>query len=386
MIIHSLLDTDLYKITMAQFAFHQFPNAEAEYKFVCRSDVDLRPYLKEIQEELNLLDTLSFTPNEISYLRTLGLFEDDFLSYLSKMEMNPSQLILENKENLVIKAKGRWCESIFWEIYVLSIVNEVYFRNKKIKDYEQVGMTKLLDKISLIKESKKQGIDLKIIEFGTRRRFSSDWQRKVLEKIKQEVPENLIGTSNVLLAKKLNLKPIGTLAHELLQAGQVLSDDLLHFQSFVLEKWIKEYHGKLGITLTDVITTDSFLKDFNKNLTSLYEGVRHDSGDPLIWTDKIIKHFESLNINPKNKKLIFSDGLDIKKCIEIYKYVNGRSQVSFGIGTNLTNDVGVQSINIVMKLVEMNGKPVAKISDEPKKAICESPRFLSDLKKMFNVK
>lgn len=393
MIIHSLLDQDFYKLSMLQLIFHQFPERDAKLRFLCRNkNVDLRPYKNEIITELKNLCTLKFKEDEISYLRSLGYFKEDFLSFLETFTFDFNQLkIIEVNNNLNIEASGKWSDVSLFEIFTLSIVNEVYFKNQKGVSFS-IGDDKLVEKIRLINETNYQAKqenkqEFKLIEFGTRRRFSRVWQAHVVEHLKAHVSGNgLVGTSSVLLAKDFNLKPIGTFAHELLSAFQRISPNLIDSQKDTLKAWLKEYNGELSIALSDIYGTDSFLRDFTKDLASAYKGARHDSGNPFDWGEKMISHYESLGIDPKTKHLIFSDGLNVPLALEIYYRFRDRIQLSFGIGTNLTNDLNVPALNIVMKLVELDGKAVCKISDEPTKAICDDPIFLQKVKDTFGVK
>ena len=273
----------------------------------------------------------------------------------------------------------------------MAIISEVYLQDKISKESAyHTGLEKFDIKTSIIK---KMFPDVKInfADFGTRRRFSREWHDTILKKAIEEFSDKnsnaqLVGTSNLHLAKKYNIKPIGTMAHEWLQASQGLNKvQLVDSQKYMLETWVKEYRGDLGIALTDTIGYKAFIKDFDKYFAKLYDGVRHDSGDPMQWGDNIINHYESLGIDPMSKTAVFSDSLDFKKMIDIAIHFENRINTSFGIGTNFTNDVGIKPLSMVIKLVRMNGNPVAKISDEPQKAICEDEDFLNYLKKVYNV-
>jgi nicotinate phosphoribosyltransferase len=242
------------------------------------------------------------------------------------------------------------------------------------------GMAPISNKIDMLK-----GVDLHFSEFGTRRRHSFDMQKAVLEMLKQQVPECLNGTSNMHLSRILNLKPIGTMAHEYLCAHQALVR-VQDSQRVALKVWAEDFDGDLGIALTDTINMDAFLRDFTKLYAKLFDGCRHDSGDPYIWCDKLIAHYKKLGIDPMTKMAVFSDGLNIPKAIQIARRYKGRINVSFGIGTDLTNDIpGLKPINIVIKMVSCNGQPVAKISDNPGKNICDSSVYIAYLKAAFEV-
>lgn len=392
MIIKSLLDSDFYKLTMMQFAFHQHRHSKVAYRFVCRNKgVDLSPYVEEISQEIKSLSSLRFTEEEINFLRSTNLMREDFLDYLKSFKLNNDQIYVYVKDGeLKIESEGVWCETILFEVLVLSIVNEVYFRNTQPNADKAVALAKLYDKITLIKElnhySEVHNYPLfKFIDFGTRRRFSSAWQGEIDEILIKELPNNFVGTSSVYWAMKCGIKPVGTMAHEFLQFFQAVSPEVKHFQRDALFAWLKEYDGKLSIALTDVITTDAFLNDFGNVLTREYSGLRHDSGDPFKWADKVIEHYKKNEIDARSQTLVFSDGLNFQKARDLYLYTIGKTVPLFGIGTNLTNDWGFPALNIVMKMVMADGKPVAKISDESSKSICDNSTFLNNLKVMFKV-
>lgn len=376
MIINSLLDTDIYKFFMHQAVYHQFPDVEVEYEFKCRNNIDLSPYAEQIKDEINHWCSLSFKENEIIYLNSLGLFKEDFLRYLIKYKPFPLRTqIKTNPFELTIK--GFWSNSILFETPILAIISEIYMAKGRANFK---GNTRLGDKINLIKHE-----NIKFADFGTRRRYSFDWHSEVIDELKKELPDQFIGTSNPLFAMKYNLKPIGTMAHEILQSGQSLAPSLKESQSFVLLKWLEEYKDKLGIALTDVINMNCFLKDFSPFLARAYQGCRQDSGDPFIWGDKLISHYEKLGIDPKEKTAVFSDGLTFPKAVEINNYFKDRINCVFGIGTNLTNDVGIDPLQIVIKMTSCNGKPVAKISDSPGKGMCRDNGHLRKLEEAFGI-
>ncbi len=224
-----------------------------------------------------------------------------------------------------------------------------------------------------------------VFDFGVRRRFSRDWQREVVSTLKHEVPRFFKGTSNVMLARELDLVPIGTMAHEYLQSYQATGVRLRDFQKAALEDWVQEYRGDLGTALTDVISMDAFLADFDLYFAKLFDGLRHDSGDPIAWGEKALLHYAKLRIDPHVKRLVYSDGLDFEQAFRIYRHFADRVQLGFGIGTNLTNDMGFRALGIVMKLTHCNGQPVAKLSDSPGKTMCSDETFLAYLRQVFNV-
>lgn len=393
-IIRSFLDTDLYKYTMMQVVFHQYPDAFVEYEFRCRTkDINLAEYMSEIRQQINLLGSLRFQYSELNYLRSIPFIKSSFVDFLTMFKFDTKQVktyIDENGE-LAINISGPWWQTILYEVFILSIVNEIYFRNKTINyslreksNLFEEGRNRLRDKLILLNE---EGLEnFKFMEFGTRRRFSREWQEEVYNYILNSAPKHILGTSNVYLAKETNTRPMGTMAHEYLQAHQALGVRLADSQKAALESWVKEYRGDLGIALTDVINMDSFLKDFDLMFSKLFDGLRHDSGDPFIWANKALNHYEKLNINTKDKILTFSDGLTFPKSIELYKEFSGKIKTSFGIGTNLTNDLGIKPINIVIKMTRCNGQDTAKISDAPGKTMCKNEDFVNYLLSVFEKK
>jgi len=386
-IIQSLLDTDLYKLTMMQVVLHHFPEAQVEYAFKCRTTgVDLMPFAAEIRDEIAHLCNLKFTENEIYYLDQIYYLKSDFVQFLKLFQLNESYVRVAEDDNgeLEIRVKGPWLHTIMFEVPILAIVEEVYARNK-FQDIDlKEGQRRLLEKTNMIK-SHPLVDKLKIMEFGSRRRFSRKWQQHVLEHLNRSVENNLVGTSNVYFARELGLTPHGTMAHEYLQAFQSLGPRLVDSQKEALETWAKEYRGDLGIALTDVVGVDAFIRDFDRYLAKLFDGVRHDSGCPFEWTNKMLAHYKKLGIDPKTKTLVFSDGLDLSLAFGLLKEFHEVTNLVFGIGTNLTNDVGVKPISIVMKMIECNGQPVAKISDSSGKSMCKDEAYLSYLKKVFEI-
>jgi len=387
MIINSLIDNDLYKFTMMQVVLHHFPSAEVKYKFVCRNkDVDLRPYISRIKEEIKQLCDLKFKKEELNYLRTFRFFKKDFIDYLEDFSLKERTInVFEEDGNMSLEINGSWLSTILLEVPLLAIISEVYMKDKKFKPYA------FADGIEIAKEKiekiKKCSVPFKMADFGTRRRFSREWHECIVAYYLKELgKETLTGTSNLAIAKELDITPIGTMAHEYLSAGQGLNKvQLVNSQQYMLDMWAHEYRGDLGIALTDTIGMEPFLKDFDKFFAKLYDGCRHDSADPYQWGETLIKHYESLGVDPKTKTAVFSDGLNPDKAMDLAKHFDGKINTSFGIGTNITNDVGAKALSIVIKLVRVNGNPVAKISDEPQKAICEDPEFLSYLKKVYGV-
>lgn len=390
MIIESLLDTDLYKFTMMQCVLHQFPGAEVAYRFRCRNvGVELGPYADEIRDEIHHLCSLRFKDEELEYLAGLRFIKSDFVDFLSLFHLKEKYITVkadsEAPNGIDITIEGPWLHTILFEIPVLAIVNEVYFRHQMPIADEKEGMKRLRAKIDLIR-NEPDNDNLKITDFGTRRRFSRAWQTTVTETLIRELGrEKFAGTSNVDLARRYGLIPIGTMAHEYLQACQALGPRLRDSQVYGFEMWAKEYRGDLGIALSDVYGMDPFLKDFDMFFCKLFDGARHDSGDPFLWGEKMIEHYRRNKCDPRGKTLIFSDALTVPRIIELYRRFNHRIGVGFGIGTNLMNDLGPEPLNIVVKMIRANGQPVAKISDTPEKGMCEDLTYLAYLKQVFGI-
>jgi nicotinate phosphoribosyltransferase len=390
MVITSLLDTDLYKFTMMQAVLHQFPGAQVSYKFKCRTTgVKLAPYVDEIRAEIRSLCKLQFTEQELDWMRALRFIKSDFVDFLGLFRLNEKYIDVVGLPNgeIDIRIHGPWLHTILFEIPVLAIVNEVYFRNTQpVPDYVE-GRQRLDTKIAQLQED---GLsDLKIADYGSRRRFSKAWHEEVLRVLTSRLGSGatgrFAGTSNSLFAMKLGLTPLGTMAHEYLQACQALGPRLRDSQVFGFETWAREYRGDLGIALSDVYGIEPFLRDFDMYFCKLFDGARHDSGDPFTWGERMIEHYKSNRVDPLTKTLIFSDGLTVPSTIELYQRFRGRCQLAFGIGTNLTNDLGYEPLQIVIKMVECNGQPVAKLSDTPSKNMCEDTNYLAYLRQVFDI-
>ena len=389
MIITSLLDTDLYKFTMMQVVLHQFPGAEVEYRFKCRNKANLAPYINEISEEIRGLCSLRFQDAELAYLKAMRFIKSDFIDFLGLFRLNEkyvSVTALPSGE-IEVSIKGPWLHTILFEIPVLAIINEVYFRNTQKQPDLLEGRTRLTSKIALLQADDLQA--LKIADYGTRRRFGKAWHEEVLRtlsgKLGIHATGQFAGTSNVLFAMKLGLTPLGTMAHEYLQACQALGPRLRDSQVFGFESWAKEYRGDLGIALSDVYGMSAFLRDFDLYFCKLFDGARHDSGDPFQWGERMISHYNKNRVDPKTKTLIFSDGLTVPRTIELYQQFKGRCQLAFGIGTNLTNDLGYEPLQIVIKMIRCNGQPVAKLSDTPSKNMCDDEKYLAYLRQVFEI-
>lgn len=398
-IITSLLDNDLYKFTMLQAMLHQFPQTHGVYRFRCRNNKDTAYPLGSIKEALELqldyLCQLRFLPDELEYLRSLRFMRSDFVDYLELFQLKRRFITVstDKQGRLFVDIEGPMIQAMFFEVFVLAIVNELYFNALSDPSVIEEGERRLDEKVALLHEyAKKQAVNGEsekppfiVADFGTRRRFSKSWQAHVVETLHQAEPKIVSGTSNVLLAKTLEMTPIGTMAHEFMQAFQALDVRLRDSQKAALEAWVHEYRGDLGIALTDVVGMDAFLRDFDLYFAKLFDGLRHDSGDPYAWGDKAIAHYKKLKIDPKTKVLTFSDGLNLEKAWALHQYFHDRIKTSFGIGTNLTNDMGLTQLNIVLKLVECNGQPVAKLSDSPGKTMINNDTYLAYLRQVFEV-
>ena len=370
-IITSILDEDLYKLTQQQAVFHQYPDAIAKYEFRCRDPevaVTLGDLVEDIREEVHAMSCLRLTKDELHYLDTLDLFKDDCLDFLQyNFWMNPVYVNVYKQMDgqLHLTIHGPWQATILFEVKLLAIISELYFKRYGTDPYEK-GEKILLDKIPLLKS-------LRLLEFGTRRRFSKDWQHNYVYPIlARHMP---IKTSNVKIAMNNGTKPVGTMAHEWISAHLALAP-IMEAQKRALFVWLQEYDGELGVALTDTFTTQAFFQDFDKVLTNTYSGIRQDSGDPIEFGENAIAHYMTMGVDPMTKTLVFSDGLNPEKAVEIQEHFEGRVNVAFGIGTNLTNDVGLKALNMVIKLTALNGVEVCKISDSPTKAI--GPQDLVD--------
>ncbi|QCI13144.1 nicotinate phosphoribosyltransferase [Pseudomonas putida] len=389
-IIQNLLDTDFYKITMMQAVLHNYPNAEVQWEFRCRNGEDLAPYLAEIRYQVEQLAEVTITHDQLAYLEKIPFIKPDFIRFLSLFRFNLRyvQIGLDDSGQLAIRVRGPWLHVILYEIPLLAIISEV--RNRyRYRDVviEQVG-ERLYQKLDWLQceASTEELAGFQLADFGTRRRFSYRVQEEVVNILKHDFPGRFVGTSNVHLAREYDLRPIGTMAHEWFMAHQQLGPRLVDSQAAALECWVREYRGQLGIALTDCITMDAFMGDFDLYFAKLFDGLRHDSGDPLAWAEKAIAHYERLGVDPKGKTLIFSDGLDFAKALGLYRALHERINVSFGIGTRLTCDIpGVEPMNIVIKMTDCNGAPVAKISDSPGKTQCRDENFVAYLKHVFQV-
>ncbi len=382
-IVVSLLDTDLYKFNMDQVIFHKHTDLCGEYYFKCRNEdvVFTREMLDEINGQIDHLCSLKFTKKELEYLRSIRFIKDDYVEFLRLWrpirEYVSTSLSSDGKLSVIVK--GPLFSAMQFEIYLLEIINEVYFRFSYNYDELLKSAKERLDaKIAAFNDGT---YAFQFAEFGCRRRLSREWEDVVIKRLATET-KNCVGTSNVYFAMKHNLTPIGTYAHEFVQMYQGIdSIPLAYTNHYAMQDWYDEYQGDNGTALTDTITTDLFLLDFNRSMVNNYTGVRHDSGDPFKWGEKIIAHYKKYDVDPKTKLLLFSDGLDFDHAQALYDNFKDRAKVSFGIGTFCSNDTHEQSLNIVIKLQFVNGRPVAKLSDAPTKAMCRDEEYLEYLRR-----
>ncbi|HHH1001280.1 TPA: nicotinate phosphoribosyltransferase [Yersinia enterocolitica] len=385
-ILTSLLDTDAYKLHMQQAVFHRYRHITVAAEFRCRGGELLGKYADEIRHQITLMSQLALTDDEYQYLSGLPFFKNDYLNWLRAFRFNPEQVtVSDNNSELDIRITGLWCETILWEVPLLAVISEIVHRSRSAHVTAEQAVSQLRSKLQQFNVLSAD-IDIthfKLMDFGTRRRFSREIQHAIVNHLKDEFP-HLVGTSNYDLARKLSLAPVGTQAHEWFQAHQQISPVLANSQRVALQAWLDEYPNQLGVALTDCITMDAFLRDFDKTFADRYQGLRHDSGDPVEWGEKAIAHYEKLGIDPMSKTLVFSDNLDLEKALSLYRHFYQRVKLVFGIGTRLTCNIpGVKPLNIVIKLVECNDKPVAKLSDSPGKTICHDPAFVDELREAF---
>ncbi|MET1080900.1 MAG: nicotinate phosphoribosyltransferase [Pseudomonas sp.] len=387
--VQNLLDTDFYKLSMMQAVLHNYPNTEVEFEFRCRNGEDLRPYLAEIRHQIERLAEIEVTADQLAFLQRIPFLKPDFIRFLSLFRFNLRyvQSSIDGGQ-LCIRVRGPWLHVILFEVPLLAIVSEVRNRYRYREVLLEQASERLYGKLDWLKgeASVDELAGFQLADFGTRRRFSYRVHEEMVHILKRDFPGRFVGTSNVHLAREYDLKPIGTMAHEWLMAHQQLGPRLIDSQSAALDCWVREYRGLLGIALTDCITMDAFLGDFDLYFAKLFDGLRHDSGDPLVWAEKAIAHYQALGIDPQSKTLVFSDGLTLPGALKIYRALHQRINVSFGIGTNLTCDIpGVEPMSIVIKMTACNGQPVAKISDAPGKTQCHDDNFVAYLRHVFRV-
>lgn len=381
--VQSIIDTDLYKLSMQNAVLKIYPNTQVKYRFVNRSGFEF-PYkfAERLREEINDMEDLYLTQEEKEGLRQKCPYLDEgYLNFLEGYRFDPSEVkIHQEKGQLQLSVEGFWHRTILWEVPLMATISELYY---EMTGQELNTSENELNKKDDEKIDKLTGSGAKFVDFGTRRRFSYDNHCRVLDMLDPDDPTStFVGTSNPHLGIKYDTKIIGTYAHEWV-SGVSAIEGYLHGNRHSMEKWVDVYQGDLGIALTDTFGTDSFFKDFNKKYAKLFDGVRHDSGDPFEFADKVIGHYKSLGIDPTTKTIVFSDSLKPEKVEKIQEHCKGRINTSYGIGTNLTNDVGFDPFNFVIKLVEVNGNSAVKLSDEEGKHT-GNPNMIEYLKWFFD--
>lgn len=410
-IILSLLENDLYKFSMGQAIYHQFPGYKTTWTFKCRNNdvVFTREMVAEIREQIYSYCLLRFRPEELDYLDSIKWIQGSYVDFLRLWRPNFDDFDIRytggKKDSgcgLEIETRGTWLNTSMYEIPTLAIVNEVYFRMR----YD--GSDKTSPTYAALMEDFGNRLDKKydriasgrwfagtFSDFGLRRRLSAEAQELMIQKFMalRDSPEpfarcqtRFIGTSNVYLAKKYGITPVGTMAHEwIMCAGQGNHKHNPAYSNwYALDAWVKEYGVLNGTALTDTITTDCFLRDFQLTYATLFSGVRHDSGDPLDWGDKILMHYRKLGVDAHGKTLLFSDSLNFQAADRIYRHFQDRCKVAFGIGTYLTNDTCVPPLNIVMKTTRCNGQDVAKLSDVEGKGMCKNQDYVDYLRRAID--
>lgn len=391
-IITSLLEQDFYKFSMGQCVYHQFSGYKTTWTFKCRNkDIFFTTEMvEEIKEQIKVYCQLQFKEDELQYLENIKWIKGSYVDFLRiwQPRYEDFEIGTDAECGLSIETKGSWLNTSMYEIPVLAIVNEVYFR--MAYNYDE-----LLESFKERLEDKTKNIAVggnlyisNFSEFGLRRRLSAEAQEIAVKRLSETKLScsTFVGTSNVYLAKKYGITPVGTMAHEwIMCVGQGNHKHNPAYSNwYSMDAWVKEYGILNGIALTDTITTDCFLKDFQLTFATLFSGVRHDSGDPYEWGEKMIKHYESLGIDPKTKTLLFSDSLNFEKADKLFRHFGSRIKVAFGIGTYLSNDTCVPALNIVMKTTKVNGMDVAKISDTPGKGMCKDPEYVDYLQRSID--
>lgn len=385
-IINSLLETDLYKFSMGQAIYHQYSDYKTTWTFKCRNENVhfTKEMVNEIKRQIKMYCKLQFKEDELNYLNNITWIKGSYVDFLRLWNPRYEDFTINDKSacGLFIETKGTWLNTSMYEIPILAIVNEVYF--KMAYDYSKLFNSFKKKEKEKIEYLKKNPIG-NFSEFGIRRRLSAEAQEHIVKALMKEnlKGSNFVGTSNVYLAKKYNITPVGTMAHEwIMCVGQgTHKHNPAYSNYYALEDWVNEYGVLNGTALTDTIGTDCFLRDFRLTFATLFSGVRHDSGDPITWANKMISHYKSLGIDPKTKTLLFSDSLNFKKAHDIYSTLKNKCKVAFGIGTYLSNDTSVEPLNIVVKPTMCNGMDVAKISDVDGKGMCKNPEYVDYLER-----
>ena len=366
--LNSILDTDFYKLTMQQAVLEHYPNTIVQYRFNNRRPNETSfssEFAKELNDSIQETKNLKLSKSEKEWLKKQYFLKPQYIEYLSNYEFDPNEVNFTIKDGkLELSIDGPWHRAILWEVPLMAIISELngeFTREQWTYDGQE---EKIIQKGLLL-----QNAGCKFADFGTRRRRSFFTQDLVVSNLKQF--DNFVGTSNVYLAAKYNLKAIGTQAHEWIMGISAL-ESLRHANRFAMQKWCETYGANLGTVLPDTFGTKAFFADFNLYYANLFDSIRHDSGDPFEFVDKVIAHYKNLRIDPNSKTIIFSDGLNPELAIKLNEFCKGKIKCAFGIGTNFTNDFSTKSLNMVIKLYYVDGIPVVKISEEPTKATGDS--------------
>lgn len=390
-IIKSMLDTDFYTFTMGQAVMHHYPDVWVKYRFKCRNfketliKMDQTELVDHVGLQMHYFCDLKFQDDEIEFLQMIPYFKEDYIARLEDFKPKQKYVTCEVVDGeLYITIEGPWFETIWFEVPILSIVSELYSESTKVRPDDD--LKKLKRDIKYIDHLPIGNGGFAFSDFGTRRRFSFDYQERVLRYIKFNHPARLFGTSNVYFAKLLGLRAMGTMSHQWLQAHQQITK-VIHSQFAALDVWSREYRGDLGIALSDVVGFSAFLNDFDKYFAKLFDGCRHDSGEPIQWGDKLISHYKGFDIDPRTKTGLFSDGLDFPLMAKLYTNFRERILTAYGIGTELTGRPWEDYIapQIVIKMVECNEAPVAKVSDSKGKGMCEDEGYYCYIKRVFDI-
>ena len=386
-IIKSIIDNDFYKFTMQFGVTKLYPDVMARYKFINRGEHQFpEGFAEELQKEINAMASLSLTKDEKNFFTTnCPYLSPAYLDFLQGYRYDPNEVkITQNGADVEVHVEGYWYRTILWEVPILCLISEIFYKLTNAQRISNEEITKRTsDKVDLYNR-----LGVTVAEFGTRRRHSYEVHDVVMKELTNHKGKSFVGTSNVHFAHKYGVKPIGTHAHEwFMFHGARYGFKIAN--SISLDRWVKVYYGDLGIALTDTYTSDVFFGQFDKKLSKLFDGVRHDSGDPIEFGEKTIAHYEKMGINPLFKTIIFSDGLNSEKVEMITKAFKGRIGLSFGIGTNLTNDTDLKPMNIVMKLTEISSidikwTGVVKLSDEKNKHT-GTPRMIALAKEMLDL-
>ena len=389
-IISSIIDNDLYKFTMQNAVVKLFPRAKVRYSLIIRSKVDFpEDFAKHLREQINYMEDLFLTEGEKKFFAEKCYYIDpSYFDFLEGYRYDSAETgIIQTGKEIQVNVEGYWYRTILWEVPLLALISELYFKLTNQTPAFNIEERKE-------NNNKKSALfnygNVKVADFGTRRRYSFEVQKEMVETLSTRMTKGLfVGTSNVYLAFLYNLTPIGTEAHEWFmfhaaKYGFQMANEL------GLQHWAHVYRGDLGTALCDTFTTDAFLKSFNKRYSKLYDGVRQDSGDVYQFAEKLISHYKKMGIDPLSKTIVFSDSLDPQKACEINKWCNGQIKCSFGIGTNLSNDVGVTPLNIVIKMTAAKPSeyddwmPTIKLSDAEGKHMGDS-KMIEVCKYLLNI-